>query len=272
MINILHLIVISPAARAMSHKIAVASITLLFIAWQSVNASAEPSAGELFKQVEDRFSSISTLSYTVKRVSVSRKQNSEDRWQFRLKKPGRVRIDYQVPHERLIIMDSETIWEYIPSLKKAAKTELASMSREKQEEAVSQVMARVSVDGLRMGRYVEMEKKASRVKTVTWSGSEVYQVDGADPKYVVYIDKARSTLLRMEIYDPKGDLVIKTESSRFIEATQGFWLPREIRATYNTPSGFVQSTVTLQDIRVNDMVDDALFRFAVPKGIEVILH
>ncbi len=243
---------------------------MLFCMGHDVHAGDDVSAGALFRGVEQRFLNVDSLSYTVKKVSTLQKKQNQEQWVFHYKKPNLVRIDYQAPHERLIVYDEKSLFEYIPALKKAMRTDLTVKSKSKAAQLVSGVMTHVSVDGLRVGNYDEMEKKAVSVKKVTQAGGEAFLVEGADPRYAMYIDGTRQVILRSEIYDAKGTLVIRTEASRFLEAAKGFWMPREIHITYNTPDGFVQSTVLLQDIRVNDTLSDELFSFNAPKGTEVI--
>ncbi len=233
-------------------------------------AAEDLSAGSLFKLVEGRFTGLGSISYTVKRTIVSRRQRTEDRWMFRYRNPAFLRVDYLLPHERVIILDEKTLTEYIPELKKAKKTDLSTMTAEKKEQTIGAVMGRVSVEGMRLGNYEEMQKRAVQVRAVTWAGMDAYLVEGKDPRYLVYIDTSKKVLLRTEIYDKKGGLVIRTEASRFVEAARGFWLPQEIRTAYGTADGFVQSTVVLQDIKVNEGMPDDAFRPAFPKGVEII--
>lgn len=250
-----------------------ATVALVVLLSLPVSAAAEDlSAGSLFKLVEARFTGLNSLSYTVKRTIVSRRQRTEDRWMFRYKNPAFLRVDYLLPHERVIILDEKTLTEYIPELKKAKKTDLSTMTAEKKEQTLGAVMGRVSVEGLRLGNYEEMQKRAVKVRAVTWAGmgTDAYLVEGKDPRYLVYIDANKKVLLRTEIYDKKGGLVIRTEASRFVEAARGFWLPQEIRTAYGTSDGFVQSTVVLQDIKVNERMADDAFRLAFPKGVEII--
>jgi outer membrane lipoprotein-sorting protein len=204
----------------------------------------EISPGQLFKQVESRFASLNSLSYTVKRTVTSRKQHAEDQWLFRYRQPDSVRIDYLLPHERTIIIDKNTLVEYIP----------------------------VSVDGLHLGSYEEMEKRAVRVQPVQWAGMDAYRVEGADPRYLVYIDKGKKALLRTEIYDKKGKLTIRTEASKFVEVAKDFWFPQAVRINYASESGPVQSTLLLQDIKVGDIISDDVFHLSFPKGVEIILN
>jgi outer membrane lipoprotein-sorting protein len=245
---------------------AVLLLSVLFCPGRYASAADEVSAGSLFLGVEQRFLNVDTLSYTVKKVSTLKSKQNEEEWLFRYKKPRQVRIDYQVPHERLIVLDEQALVEYIPLLKKAVRTDLASKSKNKADQTIADVMSHVSVDGLRVGNYEELEKKAVSVRKVTWAGADAYLIEGTDPRYVMYIDKAKNVLLRSEIYDKKGVLVIRTEASRFTETAKDFWMPREIHITYNTPEGFVQSKILLQDIKVDEMIPEDVFHFSVPKG------
>ncbi|MDH4163170.1 MAG: outer membrane lipoprotein carrier protein LolA [Nitrospirota bacterium] len=235
-----------------------------------ISRASEPSAGELFREIEGRYDRVSTLSYKVKRIVASKTSSTEEQWSFRYRSPDLLRIDYTVPHDRVIVVNNEALWEYVPRAKKAAKTVFAAMPRGKKEKTIAQVMAHVTVDGLRIGNYAEMEKKAVKVKTVSSSGISAYQVEGVDPRYVITIDREKKVLLRSEIYDKKGALVLRTEASRFVEAGPGFWMPREIKATYATATGFVQSTVLLSDQRADGPVEEKAFSFVVPQGVELI--
>lgn len=232
--------------------------------------ASEATAATLFRLVEERFASLQTLSYTVKRTVTSKRQRTEDQWLFQFKDTGAVRIEYQLPSERLVIVDDKTLIEYIPALKKAMKTDLSTMAEEKKKQTVMAVLGRVAVEGLRLGTYAEMEKKAVKVKPAPWAGLDVYLVEGADPRYAVYIDRAKRALIRTEIYDKGGKLQIRTEASRFVETAKDFWMPQEILTTYNTAEGFVQSKVVLRDIRVNDPLSEDAFRITLPRDVEVI--
>jgi len=249
----------------------VLAVSALFCSGQHAFAADEVSAGMLFRGVEQRFLNVETLSYTVKKIStLKNKQKSEEEWVFHYKKPGFVRIDYQSPHERLILLDEKNLVEYIPVMKKAMRTDLTAPSKEKSGRIVADVLSHVSVDGLRVGNYEELEKKAISVRKVAYAGVDAYVIEGTDPRYLMYIDKMKKALLRSEIFDKKGSLVVRTEASRFIETAKDFWMPREIYITYNTPEGFVQSKILLRDIKVDETIPGDLFVFSPPKGTAVI--
>lgn len=235
-----------------------------------VNAGAVPPADQLFRQVEARFDRLSTLSYAVKRSACSKKQCAEDQWLFRYKKPDQVRVDYRLSYEKVIVSGGTVLTEYIPAGKKALRTDLAAMPEEKRKEILKAAFGRVSVAGLRLGDYEEMVRRAVSVKEVRWGGEDAYRVEGADPRYVVYIHKDRNALLRTEIYDKKGNLVVRTDASNFTEAAGALWLPREIKTTYNSPDGFVQTTVLLRDIRGDEPIPDEVFQFEAPPGVSVV--
>lgn len=229
-----------------------------------------PSAGELFREIEERFDRVASLSYKVKRIAGTKTSTSEEQWTFRYRKPDLVRVDYTSPLDRVIIVGNGVLWEYIPKARKAARTMLSALPQEKRERTVSQVLTHVNVDGLRLGRYAEMEKKAVSVKAVAIGGAQAYMVEGADPRYVVHIDRDRGVLLRSEVFDDRGSLVMRTEASRFVEVGPRFWMPREIRATYATQAGFLQSTVLLSEHKVDAAIPDSIYQFTVPQGVELV--
>ncbi len=258
-------------ARFFRFRLPAAAMLLVMLSCPGQDAAAEEiSAHTLFQGVEQRFLDMDSLSYTVKKVSTFKGKQNEERWVFHYKKNGRVRIDYEAPHERLIVLDEKSLCEFIPVLKKAVCTDLASKPKDKADDFIARVMTHVSVDGLRVGNYEELEKKAVSVRKVAYAGVDAFLIEGAGPRYVTYIDPTKQVLLRSEIYDNKGGLVIRTEASRFTEAAKGFWMPKEIHITYHTPDGFVQSKVFLRDIKVDEKVPDELFFFNVPKGTTVI--
>lgn len=246
-----------------------AAMHLLFSV-QQVHATDLPSPGELFRQVEERFTAVGTLSYTVKRLASSKKQAAEDRWLFRFKTPDKVRIDYLEPYNRVIVADGTNLVEYVPVAHKAIKTDLSAVSPEKRKKILSGVFKRLSVDGLRLGNYEEMLRRAVKVTEIRLGERDAWLVEGATPRYLVYIDREKLALLRTEIYAANGELVLRTESSAFIEASRGFWLPREIITDYHTSEGFYRTTVKLSEVRVNDVIADRIFQFAPPAGVEII--
>lgn len=252
------------------HIITLVSAACLQFSGQPALAADAPTPGELFQKVEDRFTTVQSLSYTVKRSTSSKKQVAEDKWSFRFKSPDKVRIDYLEPYSRVIVADTTNLVEYLPTARKAMKTDLAAIPSVKRELTLNGVFKRLSVDGLRLGNYQEMLKRAVKVTDVRMGGKNAWLVEGANPRYLVFIDPDKWVLLKTEIYAANGELVLRTESSAFVEAFPGFWLPREIHANSHASEGYYQTTVKLSDIRVNDLMADQIFRFDLPAGVEVI--
>lgn len=236
---------------------------------QIARASEAPSAGELFQKVEDRFDKLQSISYTVKRFTASKQQAADDRWLFRLKSPDKVRVDYLEPYSRLIVTDGASLLEYLPSERKALTTDLASLAPEKRTAVLSGVFKRLSVDGLRLGNYQEMLRRAVKVTEARLGENKAWLVEGANPRYLVFIGQEKAVLLKTEIYDADGQLILRTESSAMIEAAPGFWLPREIASTTRAPGGFYKTTLSLSDIRVDEAMADQVFRFELPAGVDI---
>lgn len=236
---------------------------------QIAGADEAPSAAELFQRVEERFVRLKSISYSVKRFSTSKQQSAGDRWLFRFKSPDKVRVDYLEPYSRLIVTDGASLLEYLPSARKALVTELASVSPQKRAMVLNGAFGRVSVDGLRLGNYQEMLRRAVKVTQARVGENKAWLVEGANPRYLVFIDQEKAVPLKTEIYDAGGELVLRTEASSLYQAAPGFWLPREIASTTRAPDGFYKTALSLSEVRVDEAIEDQVFRFDLPAGVEI---
>uniref|UniRef100_C6E6V2 Putative outer membrane lipoprotein-sorting protein n=1 Tax=Geobacter sp. (strain M21) TaxID=443144 RepID=C6E6V2_GEOSM len=236
---------------------------------QMAGANEAPSAAELFKRVEGRFARLQSISYSVKRFSTSKQQAAGDRWLFSFKSPDKVRVDYLEPYSRLIVTDGASLLEYLPSARKALKTDLVSASPQKRAMVLNGALGRVSVDGLRLGNYQEMLRRAVKVTPARVGENKAWLVEGANPRYLVFIDQEKEVPLKTEIYGADGGLILRTEASSLYQAAPGFWLPREIASTTRAADGFYKTTLSLSDIRVDEAIADQVFRFDLPAGVEI---
>lgn len=246
------------------------TIAMLFLLGTNAAVAAGPSAAELFEQVETRFNRLNTLSYQVKRTASSQKQRSEDQWQFRYSKPDMTRIDYHVPEERILFFDGTTLVEYLPTAKKALRTNISTLSGEQRNATLQGAFERIAIPGLRLGAYEEMSQRASNVKAVRWEGVDAFLVEGANPRYSVYIDPKRHVLLRTELYDKSGKLVLRADAFDFVEVSRDFWFPKEIKSTFGTPTGFLSTSVKFSEIKADVPITADIFRFHAPTGVIVI--
>jgi len=128
----------------------------------------------------------------------------------------------------------------------------------------------VAIPGLRLGGYEEMSQRAISVKPVRWEGVDAYLIEGANPRYAIYIDPKREVLLRTEIYDKNGQLVMRADSSDFIEVSQGFWFPKVIKSTYGAAAGFMTTEIKLSEIKADEPLALDLFRFHAPTGVTFV--
>jgi outer membrane lipoprotein-sorting protein len=224
---------------------------------------------KLFRETEARFDSAQSLQYTVSKTTRMDRRTVEERWTLFYEQPDLLRVDYHQPIERLLVMNAEDMWEYIPAARKAVRTRLSKLSDEKRTTLLASVLGRVSVDGLRLGDYRDMIQRAVSVRT-TGTNSETYIVEGQDPRFVVEIDASRHALLRTEIYDTKGKLKIRTVSSAFSEIISGFWFPSRIQATYWSAGGYVVSDFSLIEAQVNGIIAPPTFQFTPREGIAVV--
>ncbi len=247
-------------------RASLAGVCTLFCLSRSLAAPAD-NAKDLFELMNNRFSGLTSLSYTVNRVTTSGKQTVNEKWDFKLKAPALIKVEYYNPVHRHLIINESCTWEYIPAAGKALRTDLAAMPLERKTKTVMSILTHVSVDGLRLGDYSGM---LPRVTSVSQGNDNITVVIGRDPKFVVHADSEKGTLVHFELYDEKGDLVMQTEASRFIKAGTDFWFPQDIMAIYRTDKGLVKSRSSISNIRVNETLDDELFQLVPPEGVQVI--
>lgn len=232
-------------------------------------AAQSPSAAEIFALVDAPYTRVSTLGYSVRRTVTGNGTSGEDQWTYRWRRPDSVRVDYVGPYERTIILAGGQVVEYIPAARKAVITDLPR-DPASAGELIRSVMGRLSVDGLRVGDAANLAARTTAVREAREGGREVYLLEGARPRYAMTVDRERLVLTRMEVYDAKDDLVLKTESSDFLSAGAGLWLPRRIKVQYRSEAGYVTSVFSIRDARADAALSDELFRFERPAGVEVV--
>jgi len=161
------------------------------------------------------------------------------------------------------------LWEYAPSVRKAQHTDLASLSVQDRGKLLLGVLARVSIDGIRLGSYQDMVRRATRAVESTNAANTV-AVEGQAPRFSVTVDTDRGVLLETDIYDTEGNLKLRTRASDLLEISHGFWYPQDVEATYRTSDGLVVSRIALSDIAVNATLGGDTFRFVPPKFVTLI--
>ena len=224
---------------------------------------AQVGAKTLFGTLTSHFSRIHTLSYTAERTTKGRRQSTRERWTLSYEAPSLIRVDYQYPSERLLIITTNALTEYIPALRRAIQTNLGNMSESERTAIIRQTLARISLDGINPSNFQDMATRATSVSALSKT-SEIYRITGANPKFVIDLDQQQRVLLTTDIYTAGGDLMLHTEASMFIEAGPGFWYPQLLKAGYLTEQGFVTTSATLSTIKINNPLPEDTFQFTPP--------
>lgn len=226
-------------------------------------------AVHLLQTIENRFTDLQTLRYQVSRTSQKGRQSQTERWMFSYRAPDCIRIDYLYPQERLIVINTDEIWEYIPRMQKAMRTDLKTMSTEEKQKRIASTMSRISVDGLHPGS-LETVKKAIHRVIPSPHDDRVWILEGRQPRILFEIDSEHSTMIKSEIYDTANELVLKTDAADFREIADGFWFPHSIKAVYRDGREFITASIFLEQAELNTELSDSLFQFHPPARVEII--
>lgn len=242
---------------------AIVLVPWALLADTSTGSVAQAEAQALLGSLAGHFTGIHTLSYTAERTTEGRRQFSRERWYFAYQAPGFVRIDCQYPVERHLILTTNSLYEYIPAVKRAMRTDLEKLTDTDRQITIKQTLSRISLDGINPDKFQEMTARATSVMTDP-SLPGMCRVSGSNPKFLIELDRQKKVLVTTDIYTSESSLLLHTEASRFIEATPGFWYPQEIKARYLTDKGFVNTSTMIRDIHINSTLSNTLFRFTLP--------
>lgn len=247
-----------------------APLLLLLLASTGAEGGTPSVADQIIEQIVKKFAEVSSLSYTVKRVQTVQDRQQEEKWTFRYRKPDHLRIDYRSPGERRITITSSLLFEYVPEKQYAARADLAKMPPADRGRMIALVMSPFAVPGLSIENPAAFLGRPATVREMKQDGGTVIRLEYRSPHYILHVDPARRALLRTEIFDDKGTLMLRTEAKNLAEIGPGFWLPREIRLTTAGPGGaYVRGVIYLSDMAVNAELPDALFLPPAVPGIRI---
>lgn len=227
------------------------------------NSDARVQAQTLFESLTRHFAGIHILSYTAERSTKGRRQFARERWAVSYEAPDLIRVDYQYPTARQLVITTNALYEYIPALRRAVQTDLDRMSDKDRAATIKQTLARISLDGINPSSFQDMAARSTSVSMPSPT-SAVRRITGANPKFAIDIDTQRNVLLTTDIYTASGDLLLHTEASNFAEASPGFWYPQKLEAGYLTEQGFVNTSTLLSTIKINSPLPTDTFQFTPP--------
>jgi len=232
----------------------------------STGAVARAEAQALLESLAQHFSDIHSLSYTAERTTQGRRQSSRERWFFAYQAPGFVRVNYQYPVERVLVLNTNTLYEYIPALRKALQTDLAKLSAADRQSTIKQTLTRISLDGINPAKFQEMVSRTTAVVTPPLT-PDIIRISGTAPKFLIELNQQQKVLKTTDIYTSEDNLLMHTDASQFIEVSPGFWYPRQLETRYWTDQGFVNTTTLIQDISINTPLTNSLFEFTPPARV-----
>lgn len=226
-------------------------------------------ARSILEALESKFDQVRSLEYSVHRVTMSRRQSNEERWRILLGQEGFIRLDYEKPVARLVTVNREEAWEYIPAARRAMRTSLSEKSDAERLAFARQFLERVAIEGIRLGA---SDHFLSNFLAVHFDEESLNRaiIEGDSPRYLLEIDVDRNVLIRCEFYNDQGRLTMRAEATQFHEVIDGFWHPSTIIISQQTDDGYVNSRVNISRIRINESLGDDRFQFTPPRGVEVI--
>lgn len=205
---------------------------LLLSAWSARTAGAAASAQEVVHSVQERYDATQNFAadFAQEMRIEAGGQVIKSSGQVWFKRPGRMRWVYVVPEPQTIIADGETLWIVQPADNQVLKAPLAHAFE-----------SRTPVSFLLGVARIEQDFRATLLSPA------------ADGRLRLQLDPAKSEDGSL------GSLILDVDPNTYDVAA----------ATIRDPLGN-ETRVELKGMRRNEEVDEALFRFERPAGMDVI--
>lgn len=232
-------------------------------------AVVKAEAKALLGAIEERFLALDHLAYVAERTSQKGRQKQTETWSFVYRKPDDVRIELLGSQARVITLNRTNLWEFIPSVRKAMRTDLSSLSDAERTKRMMQVISRVAIDGMHPGDVDSLCTNLARREPVAGLEHTVRFV-GEDPDVTVEVNTQRMYMVSSEINNNDDELVLRTRVMDVVEVAPGYWFPVHLELVHRDGKEFIRSTVRLRNVTVNGRPDDGLFQFTPSPGVEVI--
>lgn len=199
--------------------------------------AAAPSS-EILRAVQQRYQAMQTLQADFMQTATHRNimgQMETQALQGKLfiKKPGKLRWDYQTPSKRTYVSDGKTLWIYTPEENQVVKNHWDPSAM-----ALQFLLGRGNIERDFQARSLTAdEKKTFKITEGTWFFlTPTTKAEGQITALVVRIDETAQLISEVWMVDALG--------------SQTHW--------------------NFQRLRVNQALADSLFQFKIPKGAEVV--
>lgn len=198
-------------------------------------AAAAPDVGEVVDRVETTCSRVQDLSARFHQTATNRAIGSvqEASGQFLIKRPGKMRWEYQKPEPRLFVTDGKTLWAYSPADKRVLVQEIG--------EALA---SRVPLSFLAGDCQLRRDFAIAAVEHAATRGSTSFMILDLKPKH----PEAGIARILLEV----GLQTYTVEKTTLFDAAG------------NT------TVIALTQLKLNSGLSDQQFQFTPPAGVTVV--
>lgn len=219
--------------RIITHKYKTFILTAI-ISFLSVNVSSAEEIEVVVEKIQNKYEEITDFhaKFTQEAAvkALNKVQKSDGEVWF--KKPGKMRWNYYAPEKDQIVSDGRTLWFYNVAEKQVIESPLAQVSDTQNTTSLLSGLGNIKeVFNASFADGAELSSSGSYlIELKPKSDEEQYN------KAIVAFDKNSMLVNSIYLYDPFGNL----------------------------------TTISLSNIKIDNGLEDSLFSFNVPSGVEVI--
>ena len=259
--------------RSSANLILVVSIqtTILFLLL-SPDRACSVTVDEVTSLVGEQALKVETLEGWVKHEIRAKDEAQQLMGKFYYKAPDKLKIHYVSPEEVFILSIQESLWTYTPST-----NEVNVVGPSGDDFAVSQREGYVQFILDPITPLLPDYSFSFLWKGPVESYDEVWVLQGGPKasqssisRLLFWVDARMGKVLRAEVYNTKGALVLIALLDDFGEIEPRLWMPGHYSVSVATSKGDLEMETWLSRLKVNQPIRETVFEFGVPEGARII--
>ncbi len=163
---------------------------------------------------------------------------------LKYKKPKKLRLEFEPPRDEIDVSDGKFLWVYKPGENQVEKYQLAEGET-------------TELGFFEFGYEGSVEKAKKNYSIEMMSSSDAGGPAGGDEGTYILKLTPKPSATEMPQYN---EIILWVDDS--------IWLP--VRMEFYESDGEIINRLELWEIRINEPLDDNVFQFEVPKGVEVV--
>ena len=236
-------------------------------------AASDPKALALMQAAAANFEKLKTVQADIGQVLTKGPSLQRFGGSYVASSPGRIHIQYTYPYIQDVVSDGVQLWWYIPNSKKVWHLDdMKALFRMNEEESAGAApFSTVGFENVDLKPkpdvYYTLEDSLWSKITGTWKITFAGNKAAAGLKGTFWLDRKLGLPDKVEFLSEKGEVALRQTFEDYI-GIKNLFVPQKVMVEF--PKNKFSLYVEYSNVRVNEAVQDSLFRFTTPQGVPVV--